>query len=278
MGVAGDYFATLNVPLLRGRVFTDADGPAEPPVVVIGKTMADRLWPGEDPIGRRITLAGGAGNPPRTIVGVVADVRHNGLDAPVSYQAYMPQSQSPWMQSGMTLLIRVKPGQDPLALAASAREQVRAIDAGQPVIRVRSYDAIVSMLMATRRFTLVLIGAFAGTALSLAIVGLYGALSYLVMQRQREIGVRVALGAEQKDIRRLVIAQGLKPVIAGLVFGLAAAAGGGRLINALLFGITPTDAVTYAAVFTAMTICAVFACLLPAQRASRVEPAITLRA
>ena len=277
MGVAGDYFAAVGVPLLRGRLLADSDGPGSPPVVVIGKTMADRLWPGEDPIGRRITLAGGPDNPPRTIVGIVGDVRHNGLDAPVSYQAYMPQSQSPWVQSSMTLLIRVKPGQDPLALAGSAREQVRTIDAGQPVIRVRSYEAVVSALMATRRFTLVLIATFAGTALVLAIVGLYGALSYLVMQRQREIGVRVALGAGQQHIRRLVLAQGLTPVAAGLVLGLAAAAAGGRLINALLFGVTPTDALTYAAVLTAMTISAVIACLLPAQRATRVEPATTLR-
>jgi putative ABC transport system permease protein len=278
MGVAGAYFAALNIPLLRGRLFTGAEGPATPPVVVIGKTMADQLWPGEDPIGRRITLAGGPNNPPRTIVGVVGDVRHNGLDAPVSYQAYMPQSQSPWPQSGMTLLIRVTPGQEPVALAAAAREQVRALDAGQPVIRVRSYETVVATLMGTRRFTLVLIAAFAGTALLLAIVGLYGALSYLVMQRQREIGVRVALGAGENDIRRLVILQGLKPVAAGLGIGLAAAAAGGRLIDALLFGVTSTDAITYAAVLAAIAVSAAVACLLPAQRATRVEPATTLRA
>ncbi|HYE85200.1 MAG TPA: FtsX-like permease family protein, partial [Vicinamibacterales bacterium] len=277
MGVAGNYFAAMAIPLLRGRVFNDGDGPGAPPVVVIGKTMAARLWPGEDPIGRRIKLAGGPNNPLRTIVGVVGDVRHYGLDLPATNQAYMPQSQAPWQQTSMTMLIRARSGIDPWSLAAVARERVKAIDAAQPVIRVRSYETIVSTLMATRRFTLGLLAAFAATALLLAVVGLYGALSYVVTQRQREIGVRVALGAARRDIRRLVMTQGLTPVGIGMVVGLVLSAGAGRLIGTMLFGVTPTDAATYGAALGAMILSATLACLLPARRAMRVDPAVTLR-
>jgi len=276
-GVEADYFAAMKIPLVRGRLFTPADGPGAPPVIVIGKTTAERLWPGEDPIGRRVTLAGGPNNPPRTIVGVVGDVHHDGLHLPVSYQAYMPQSQSPWPQSSMTMLIRVRDGQDPAAIAAAARERLRAIDPQQPIIRMRTYDSIISTLMATRRFTLVLLAAFAGTALLLAIVGLYGALSFVVTQRQREIGVRVALGADRADIRRLVMTQGLRPVAIGMAIGLGLAAAAGQLLTTMLYGVTPTDATTYALALGAMIVSATLACLLPARRATLVEPAVTLR-
>jgi putative ABC transport system permease protein len=277
-GVEGNYFAAMNIPLMQGRLISDADGPGTPPVVVIGKTAAERLFPGENPIGRSIQLAGGPNNPFRTIVGVVGDVRHYGLDVPAEHQAYMPQSQSPWLQSSMTLVIRVGDGVDPLSLAAAAREQVRALDAQQPVIAIETFDHIVATLMATRRFTLVLLALFAASALMLAVIGLYGALSYVVTQRRREISVRVALGADHKDIRRLVLAQGLTPVASGLAIGLVAAAGSGRLIDAMLFGVRPTDALTYATVLAAMAASASVACLLPAHRATRVEPAAMLRA
>jgi putative ABC transport system permease protein len=267
----------MNIPLLRGRLLADSDGANAPPVVVIGRTAADRLFPGEDPLGRRLKLAGGPNNPFRTIVGVVDDVRHDGLHLPASYQAYMPQAQSPWLQSNMTMVVRVREGQDPAAIAAAAREQLRAIDPNQPIIRIRTYGSIIATLMATRRFTLVLLAAFAGTALLLAVVGLYGALSYVVTQRQREIGVRVALGADRRSIRRLVLAQGLHPVSIGLAIGLAAAAGAGQGIATMLFGVTPTDALTYGVVFGAVVVSAAVACLLPARRATRVEPAVTLR-
>jgi ABC-type antimicrobial peptide transport system permease subunit len=175
-------------------------------------------------------------------------------------------------------LIRMRDGQDAAQLTAAARERLRALDARQPVIRIRTYDSIISTLMATRRFTLVLLAAFAGTALLLAIVGLYGALSYVVTQRQREIGVRVALGADSGEIRRLVMAQGLRPVMFGIGLGLVTAAIAGRLIATMLYEVTPTDSLTYGAVLVAMGLSATLACLLPARRAARVEPAVTLRA
>lgn len=277
-GVQGNYFSAMGIPLLRGRLFTENDGAGAPPVVVIGKTMADKLWPGEDPIGQRVRLAGGPNNPPRTIIGIVGDVHHNGLERAVSYQAYMPQVQAPWSQSDMTMIIKAKPGIDPLTLAAAARQQVRDLDPQQPVVAMRTYESIASTQMATRRFSLGLVGSFAMTALLLAVVGLYGALSYVVTQRQREIGVRVALGAASTDIRRLVMTQGLQPVWIGIAAGVLIAAATSQLLSRMLYGVTATDAVTYAATLATMMVSANAACLLPARRAAGVQPAVALRA
>ena len=277
-GVTPGYFSAMNIPLLRGRLFTAADTIGASPVVVIGKTMADELWPGEDPIGRRVTLAGGPDNPPRTIIGIVGDVRHYGLHMPATIQAYMPRSQAPWIETSMTMVVRVKGGVDPLSIAAVAREQVRAIDPLQPVTQMRSYEAILAKSMATRRFTLALLAMFAATALVLAIVGLYGALSYVVSQRRREIGVRVALGAAARDIRRMVVTQGMRPVAIGLLGGAVLALAAGRVLESLLFGVPPTDLVTFAIALAVITTSALFACLLPASRAATIDPATTLRA
>lgn len=277
-GVTPGYFAALRIPLLRGRLPDAADGLGAPPVVVIGKTMGDQLWPGEDPIGRRIKLAGGPNNPFRTIVGIVGDVRHYGLNVPATIQAYMPRVQSPWIETSMTMVVRVKEGVDPLSIAAAAREQVRAIDPLQPVTEVEAYDAIVAKSTATARFTVSLLTAFAGTALVLAIVGLYGALSYVVSQRQREIGVRVALGAPAREIRRMVVWQGMAPVMLGLATGVLMALAGGRLFESLLYEVPPGDLVTFACVIVVVGASALCACLVPAARATSVNPAATLRA
>jgi putative ABC transport system permease protein len=277
-GVTPGYFAAMQIPLVRGRLFTDADGEGAPPVVVIGQTMANELWPGEDPIGRRVTLAGGPNNPPRTIVGIVGDVRHYGLHMPTTIQAYMPRAQSPWIETSMTLVVRAKQDVAATALAAAARDQVRAIDPAQPIVDLRTYDTILAQSVATRRFTLALLALFAASAMLLAVVGLYGAVSYVVGQRQREIGVRIALGASRDDIRRLVLSQGMRPVIVGIAAGLAAAFGGARAIQSLLFGITPTDSVTFAAVVAAIAGGTLVACLIPANRATRIDPATALRA
>lgn len=277
-GVTPGYFSTMGIPLLRGRLLMESDRAGTPPVVVISKTMADELWPGEDPLGRRVTLAGGPNNPPRTIVGIVGDVRHYGLHLPATMQAYMPRVQSPWLESSMTIVVRVDDGVDPLSLAAPAREQVRAIDALQPVNEIETYEAIVSKSIATRRFTLGLLGLFAVLALTLAIVGLYGALSYIVSQRQREIGIRVALGAVRADIGRHIVAQGMQPVVLGLLSGLAFALVVSRVMQSMLFGVTPNDAGTFAVVSVVICGSALGACLLPAMRAAKIDPAVTLRA
>jgi predicted permease len=277
-GITPGYFTALRIPLLRGRLLDAGDGFGAPPVVVVGKTMGDGLWPGEDPIGRRIRLAGGPNNPMRTIVGIVGDVRHYGLDMPATIQAYMPRVQAPWVETSMTMVVRVKEGIDPLSVAAAAREQVRAIDPLQPVTRVRTYQEIVGKSTATRRFTATLLSLFAGAALVLAIVGLYGALSYVVTQRQREIGVRVALGAAVSDIRRMVMRQGMAPVMLGLSIGVVIALAAGRALASLLYGVPPGDVLTFAAVVAVVGISALLACLVPAVRATSIDPAATLRA
>jgi putative ABC transport system permease protein len=176
----------------------------------------------------------------------------------------------------MTMVVRT--AQDPLALGPAVREEVRGIDPLQPVTRIRTYDGIVAESMATRRFTLALLGLFAGTALVLALVGLYGAVSYVVTQRQREIGVRVALGASRREIRRLVLRLGMMPTAIGMIGGVAMSVGVARAIESMLYGTSPLDRATFAVVVAVIAASALVACVLPARRAAAVDPAITLRA
>jgi putative ABC transport system permease protein len=192
-------------------------------------------------------------------------------------QVYMPHAQMYYPEPVLSLIVRVAGDRDPLSLAGSVREQVRAVDALQPINRLRSFDAIISQSLAARRFTLVLLVAFAVTALVLAVVGLYGALSYLVTQREREIGVRVALGAGSAQIRSLVIRQGMIPTMVGLIAGLLASVGVSRVVESMLYATSARDALTYAAVFMVIGGCALTACLFPARRAAGVDPAVTLR-
>src|SRR5262245_29329150 len=275
--VRPEYFETTGVPLLRGRRFEYTDGERAAPVVIIGKTMAEVLWPGEDPIGRRIRVPGAPVYPLRTIVGVVGDVKHFGLHLPVTPQAYVPHAQSPWRMPAMTVVVRVDAKRDPLSLVSTVRQHVRSIDPLQPVTRIQTFDEIVVQSLATRRFTLVLLASFAGTAVLLAIGGLYGAVSYIVSQRSREIGVRVALGASSRAILGLVMRQGMTPALVGLGAGLLASVAIGRVIESMLFGISSRDFMTYAAVITTIVASALAACLFPARRAASIDAAVTLR-
>ncbi len=274
--VRPDYFATMGIRLLSGRVFGEHDGTDAAPVAIVGKRMAEELWPGQDPLGQRIRVAGGDNNPFRTIVGVVADVRHYGLHLPETLQVYVPHAQTHYPAPYVTMVVRT--AQDPLSLAAAAREEVRGIDPLQPVTKLRTYEGIVAESMATRRFTLVLLALFAGTALVLAVVGLYGAVSYVVTQRRREIGVRVALGASAREISRLVLRLGMTPAATGVLTGAVLSAALARVIESMLYGTSAVDPATFAAVIGVMLMCAVTACVLPARRAAAVDPAITLRA
>jgi putative ABC transport system permease protein len=274
--VRPDYFKTMGIPIVRGRPLDHTDREDSIPVAVIGTSMANQLWPNEDPIGRRIRVAGGPNNPMRTIVGIVGDVRHYGLHLPATLQVYIPHAQTHYPEPMLTVVVRTV--SNPLAIVSAARETVQVIDPLQPVTKVQTYDAIVAASLATRRFTLVLLAAFAGTALVLAIIGLYGALSYLVNQRQREIGVRVALGALAADIARLVVRQGMLPAVLGLTAGVGLSLVMGRILDALLYGVPSTDFVTFASVVALVTGSAMIASLLPARRAARIDPAVTLRA
>ena len=276
--VRPDYFRTMGIPLRRGRLFTAADGEGAPPVAIIGERMARELWPDEDPLGRRIRIAGGPGNPMRTIVGIVGDVKHEGLHMPVALQTYLPHAQMHYPEPALSVVVRVAPGLDPTSVAPAIRALVRGMDSRQPVADVQSYDQLVSASVATRRFTFVLLALFAAAAAALAVIGLYGAVAYVVNQRQREIGIRVALGAGRREIRTLVLRLGMTPAVIGMAAGALASLAGARLVRSMLYGVSATDALTYGAVLGLVTLATLLACWLPARHAARVDPAVTLKA
>jgi len=272
--VTPGFFETLRIPLLRGRLLGERDTQGSEAVVVVNRTLARELFPGEDPLGQQLSLG-----PPsaarRTIVGVVDDIRHHGLDVPPRYQVYVPQSQWAWAETSLTLLVRSDT--DPLALARPLRQVVRSQDASQPLTDVRTYPDVVASASGTRRLAATLLASFACAALLLSIAGLYGSVGVFVGQRRQEIGVRLALGAAPGAIRRLVLAQGMRPVLVGLAAGLAAAAVSTRALRSLLFGVQPLDPGTFAATTLLLLVFAVAACAVPAARAAATDPARTLR-
>jgi putative ABC transport system permease protein len=270
--VSPDYFKTLRVPLVRGRLFTAADAATTPRVALINETMARRVFPGQDPLGQHLIM-GVDGKVVREIVGVVGDVRHYGLDQPVTMQMYEPCAQRPWI--AMTLLLRAAARPD--TLAPAARRAILAIDPGQPVSEVRTLQAIVDLSTAQRRFTLVLLALFALVALVLASVGLYGVVAYSVTQRTHEIGVRMALGAQRGEILALVLRQGMGMTLWGVLAGLLGAAALARVMSGLLFGVSAHDPLTFAVTVLILTTVALGATWVPARRATRVEPTSALR-
>ena len=269
--VSPGYFETLGARLVRGRFFTDADRADSQPVAAINERMAEVYWPGEDPLGRRIKV-GGEDNW-RTVVGIVGDLRHNGIRAEIKEKFYVPDAQfgQVWgVRRAMTLIARTTAL--PASLAGPIRAEIRRLDADLPVIDVRTLDDVMAATVAEPRFTTQLMTAFAALALVLAAVGIYGVLSYAVGTRTREIGIRMALGAERGAVRRMVLAQGLRLTVAGAALGLAAAALLARWIESLLYGVTPFDGVTFTAVPAVLLTAALAAIYLPACRATHVDP------
>jgi len=279
--VTPGFFQTLGIRVLQGRVFTPQDGPASVPVILVNKTMADRTWPGESPLGRRLTL-GGSG--PRSewiwneVVGVVADIHHQTLDQEAGAEIYVPQLQNP---VGGPLSILLKTSGEPGRLAGAVREAVRSIDADLPVERVRTLESLVAESLAGSRFQAVLLGIFAGAALFLAAIGVYGVISDAVTHRTHEIGIRMALGARRPDVVRLVVRQGMALVLAGVGLGLAVAV---LLLWELsdragvyLYRGRALDPVTLGTVPLVLLAVALVANWLPARRATRVEPSVALR-
>jgi len=273
--VTPDFFSVLRIPLVRGRLLDVSDHQEAAPVVVINRTAAQALFGGTDPVGQRVSLG-----PPtavaRTIVGIVEDVRHHGLDEPVGYQVYVPQAQWAWAETFLTLVVRS--AGDPLALASPMRDIVRAVDPAQPVTDIAPYEAVVTATTGARRFTAGLLTAFAVAALLMAVVGLYGSLGVMVGQRRREIGLRMALGAHGRQVRRLVLARALGPVGLGLVAGLGLARLSARGLGSMLYRVEALDAASFGGSAVLLLGAALLASLLPAWRASRIDPATTLRA
>ncbi len=268
--INADYFRAMRIPLVKGRYFRPW-GEEKQPVIIINETMARQFFPHEDPLGKRIDL--GPEESRRfwfSVVGVVGDVRDFGLALPPRFDVYVDAADS-----GMNLVVRT--ASNPLALAASIRRIVQGVDREVPVTRLMSMDRIVADSFVSRRFSTMVLSLFAGLALVVAGVGIYGVVSYTVELRTHEIGLREALGAERRDVVRLVVGQGLKMTLVGVGVGVLGAVVLTRFLSALLYGVKPTDPLTFAAVVLILTAVALLASYLPARRATKVDPVVALR-
>jgi predicted permease len=277
--VSPDYFQTMGIALLNGRVFTAEDTRDSPLVIVIDEMLAQQYFPNEDPIGKR--LKQGPDTPSLEIVGVVRHVEPYGLDSQsVVAQFYTNFNQISWQgRPGSTrsinLLVRTEV--EPLGLATAVRAQVSALNKDQAVFNVRTMEQIVAQSVATRRFSMLLLTLFAVVALGLASLGIYGLMSYAVAQRTREIGVRMALGAQSGDVLKLVVRQGMKLAFIGVALGLVASLALTRTMKNLLFNVSATDPATFAAIALLLIAVALLACFVPARRATKVDPLVALR-
>ncbi|HYL64210.1 MAG TPA: ABC transporter permease [Candidatus Methylomirabilis sp.] len=271
--VDSGYFRAMGIPLLAGREFTEADNSTAKRVMAINETMARRYWPNENPIGQRVTMKDWG--PPLTgeIVGVVGDVKTNGLDEAVGPMIYWPYFQFPEIFN----TIVVRSDGDPSRLAPAVKAAIWSVNKHQPISQMGTMEQVLSESLARRRLYMILLGVFAGAALLLAGVGIYGMVSYSVSQRIREMGIRIAVGAERGDVLRMVLGQGARVALAGIAAGIVAALGLTRLMTSLLFGVSPTDPQTFAGVAGLLTLVAVGACFVPARRATRVDPMVALR-
>jgi len=288
--VTNEYFQTLRIPLKKGRFFTGADArvalpvmryydqqpypahfkdPQAIPTVIINEAMARQYWPNEDPLGRRLRIIA---SPWLSVVGVVGDVHHTGLNAKPNPEIYLSDLQEP----SSTLAVMMRTSIDPLQLSGAARQEIKQIDKELPVT-ITTMDQVFSNSVAGQRFNALLLGIFASLALILASIGVFGVINYSVAQRTREIGIRLALGAQRKDVFKLIVGHGLILALAGVAIGAVGAFALTRLMTGLLFGVSPTDITTFMSVSVLVIAVATFACYLPARRATRVDPLVALR-
>jgi predicted permease len=279
--VTPGYFETMNTPLISGRKFSDADTGASPLVAIVDSDFAADIWPGQDPLQKRISVNSVPNsNPPKpiwcTVVGVVTHVHNYSLDVGGRVQAYFPETQDPFSAAAAMFLV-IRTAQDPRSIASAAREQVLSVDRREPVYAVRTMDEVVATSVEQPRLSLDLLGLFAAVAAALAAIGIYGVMAFAVSQRKHEIGIRVALGAQPRDILRMVISQGARLAIVGVALGLAGALYLARYMAPLLFGVGTRDPITFAVVPLLLMIVALAASWIPAVRATRVDPIVTLR-
>jgi putative ABC transport system permease protein len=288
--ISNDYFRAMKIPLRKGRFFSGADArvalpmirwyeqqpfpahfnePQPAPAIIINETMARTFWPNEDPLGKRIRIIA---SPWLTVVGVVGDIHHGNLKAKPNPELYVSHLQEP---SG-SLAVVARTWGDPLSLAAAAREQIKALDKDQPVT-ITTMEQLFSDSVAGERFNALLLGVFGALALGLAMVGVFGVVNYSVLQRTHEIGVRIALGAQARDIFKLVVGQGMTLALAGAGAGLAGSFALTRFISTSLYGVSPTDSATFVVVTLLLALVALVACWIPARRATKVDPMIALR-
>jgi predicted permease len=271
--IAGPFFETAGIPLQKGRFFSDQDGPNAPAVAIINETMAKTYWPGEDAIGKRFRFPGGESSPWTTVVGVTGDMHRQGLERQVVPQVFRPDAQ----QSEDMLEIVVRTSGDPRAIAATVESEIQSLDKSVAKFRVTTVEQQLGQQTAERRFQTSLIGLFSLAALVLSAIGIYGLMHYFVVQRTNEIGVRMALGARYGNILALVLRQGMLLAGVGIGVGVLGALALTRLLSGLLFGVTPTDPVTFAATPAILLGVAVLACWIPARRAAGIDPVRALR-
>ena len=265
------YFNAIGIPLLKGRTFNEADGPQAQVPIVINETLARRFFPGEDPLGKRLLVLD---DKPHEIVGVVGDARQWGLDRPADPEVYFSYTQMAF-GAGTTLVVRtsIEPG----SLSEGLRRAVRDVSRDAPVYSIKTMNEVLAESTAQRRFNTILMTSFAAVALLMAAIGLYGVISYSVAQRVHEIGIRMALGAQFGDVMRMVLWQGFKLALAGVICGLFVSFGITRVMTSLLYGVSATDPLTFTLVSVLLTVVALLACYIPARRAAKVDPMVALR-
>jgi putative ABC transport system permease protein len=276
--VSAAYLQTMGISLRKGRYFNESDSEKSIPVAIINETMARQYWPGEDVVGKRFKIGDpDSPEPWRTVVGVVADVRQMGMDSPVKAEMYLPYRQMTTHSFFAPRDLVVRTSVDPMSIVAAARREIHAVDPNQPVSNIRTMETVLEDEIGQRRLAMTLAAVFAGLALSLATLGIYGVLSYFVVQHTREIGVRLALGARRRNVLGLVMKKGMTLALIGVAIGLVAAFALTRLMSSLLYEVRATDPITFVAVAAMLTVVALLACYIPARRATKVDPMVALR-
>jgi predicted permease len=269
------YFSAMGIPLVRGRLFQESDGPDSPHAALISESLARRYWPNEEAIGKQLQFGNMDGDVRLLhVVGIVGDVRDDGLDAKVRPTVYVNYFQRPSAASEFSIVLRGRGGA--ALFTAAMRLEARAMNSEMPA-KFQTVREIVSASLDNRRFSMVMLGVFAGSALALAMVGLYGVMAYITSERTREIGIRMALGARQFDMLQMILRQSFTLVLAGVALGILASIGLARLLGSLLYGVPASDVTTYATVVGLLVLAAALASYVPARRAMKVDPTVALR-
>jgi predicted permease len=280
--ISPDYFRVMKIGVRQGREFAESDNASAPPVAIVNEAFGQRFFGGEEALTRQLSIGRGANDPVRQVIGVVGDIKQSGLDRPAPPMVFVP---IPQMSDKLMAMVRsftaanftVRTTVPPLSLSAAMKREIAALDPTLALSNISSMEEISALSVAPQRFNMMLLGLFAGLGLALAAIGIYGVISYAVAQRTNEIGLRIALGAQTRDVIRLVLGQGLSLALLGTVLGLASAYGLTRLMKSLLFGVSATDPLTYAGVAVLLAVVALVACYVPARRATKVDPMVALR-